>query len=266
MKAIQIVIKGDERSEEYAEMSRKSFQRAIDDGYIDSIETFDAITPESENFQEHVDKYTWSKSLMTLDLNSPNTKDDHSPSEKAGMCSHWELMRQQGESDEKFWIMEHDTYLIEERYEAFKLLSEYSENTLYANIGLFMGMYCMDKGFAHWSQHMLTSNEFPINCGPYCVLQRLFRTYSTDWLARPEINYYGIRNTALHPWSGCDTIGVGRDIGTYFNLPDHNRAGIPTPTTQLISKRLSVTQDHHGYKDTHIQEPWTRHKFFKVID
>ena len=266
MKAIQIVIKGDERSEEYAEMSRKSFQRAIDDGYIDSIETFDAITPESENFQEHVDKYTWSKSLMTLDTLSGNGKDDHSPSEKAGMCSHWELMRQQGESDEKFWIMEHDTYLIEERYEAFKLLSEYSENTLYANIGLFMGMYCMDKGFAHWSHHMLTNNDFPINCGPYCVLQRLFRTYSTDWLARPEINYYGIRNTALHPWGGCDTIGVGRDIGIYFNLHDKHKTGIPTPTTQLISKRLSVTQDHHGYKDTHIQEPWTRHKFFKVID
>lgn len=266
MKAIQIVIKGDERSEEYAYLSRRSFQRAIDDGYIDSIETFDAITPQSEDFQDHVDKYVWSKSLMTLDTLSGNGKDDHSPSEKAGMCSHWELMRQQGESDEKFWIMEHDTYLIEERYEAFKLLSEYSENTLYANIGLFMGMYCMDKGFAHWSQHMLTNNDFPINCGPYCVLQRLFRTYSTDWLARPEINYYGIRNTALHPWGGCDTIGVGRDIGIYFNLHDKHKTGIPTPTTQLISKRLSVTQDHHGYKDIQQQEPWTRHKFFKVID
>ena len=199
MKAMQIVIKGDERSEEYAYLSRRSFQRAIDDGYIDSIETFDAITPQSKDFQDHVDKYVWSKSLMTLDTLSGNGKDDHSPSEKAGMCSHWELMRLQGE----FWIMEHDTYLIEERYEAFKLLSEYSENTLYANIGLFMGMYCMDKGFAHWSQHMLTNNDFPINCGPYCVLQRLFRTYSTDWL---------------------------------------------------------------GYKDIQQQEPWTRHKFFKVID
>ena len=181
MKAIQIVIKGDERSEEYSYLSRRSFQRAIDDGYIDSIETFDAITPQSEDFQDHVDKYVWSKSLMTLDTLSGNGKDDHSPSEKAGMCSHWELMRQQGESDEKFWIMEHDTYLIEERYE-------------------------------------------------------------------------------------CDTIGVGRDIGIYFNLHDKHKTGIPTPTTQLISKRLSVTQDHHGYKDIQQQEPWTRHKFFKVID
>ena len=35
---------------------------------------------------------------------------------------------QQGESDEKFWILEHDTWLIEERYEAFKF-TEYAEGT-----------------------------------------------------------------------------------------------------------------------------------------
>jgi len=265
MKAIQIVMKGNERSEEYAYLSQRSFQRAIDDGYIDSIETFDAITPEIPDFQEHVDKYTWSKSLMLADTLGQNP-DDHSPTEKAGMCSHWELMRQQGESDEKFWIMEHDTWLLEERYESFKLLSEYAENTLYANIGLFMGMYCMDKSFAHWGHYMLTQKDFPINCGPYCVLQRLFRTFTTRHLELPEINYYGIRNTALHPWTGCDTIGVGRDIGVYFNKRDKHKTGIPTPTTQLISKRLSVTQEHHGYSDKNQDEPWTRHKFFKVID
>ena len=266
MKAIQIVMKGDERSEEYAALSRWSFQRAIDEGYIDSIETFDAITPQSDMFQEHVDKYVWSKSLMTLDLNSGNSKDDHSPTEKAGMCSHWELMRQQGQSDEKFWILEHDTWLIEERYEAFKLLVEYAENTLYANIGLFMGMYCMDRNFAHWGHHMMTNNNFPINCGPYCVLQRLFRTYTTQHLERPEVDHYGIKNTALHPWHDCDTIGVGRDIGVYFNYKDRDKTGIPTPTTQLISKRLCVTQDHHGYKEKQIKEPWTRHRFFHIID
>lgn len=266
MKAIQIVMKGDERSEEYAALSRQSFQRAIDEGYIDSIETFDAITPQSDTFQEHVDKYVWSKSLMTLDTMSGKEKEDHSPTEKAGMCSHWELMRQQGESEEKFWILEHDTWLIEERYETFKLLAEYAQNTLYANIGLFMGMYCMDQRFAHWGHHMLVNNAFPINCGPYCVLQRLFRTFTTSHLELPDIDYFGIKNTALHPWNECDTIGVGRDIGIYFNQADRLKVGIPTPTTQLISKRLCVTQDHHGYKDKHIEEPWTRHKFFHVID
>lgn len=266
MKAIQIVMKGDERSEEYAEISRQSFQKAIDEGYIDSIETFDAITPDSDTFQEHVDKYTWSKSLMTLDLVSGKEMDDHSPTEKAGMCSHWEIMRQVAESGERVWVMEHDTWMIRDRWESFKLLTEYAEGTLYANIGLFMGMYSLDPRFAHWAYHMLTNQDFPINCGPYCVLQRLFRTFTTDHLKREEIDYFGIRNTALHPWGGCDTIGIGRNIEPYFNRFDHGKTGIPTPTTQVISKRLCVTQDHHGYKDVHIEQPWTRHKFFHVID
>jgi len=266
MKAIQIIIRGDERSEEYAYNSRRSFQRAIEDGYIDTIESFSAITPQSEDYLEHWERYSWNKSKMRGDVLGGNTKDMHSPSEMAGMCSHWELMRIQSTTDEKFWIMEHDTWLLQDRYDAFKVLAEYSENTLYSNIGLFMGMYSMDRRFADWAYHTMTNRKFPINCGPYCVLQRLFRTFTTDYLTRPEINYYGIRNTALHPWQGCDTIGVGRDIGIYFNKWDVNMTGIPTPTTQLISKRLSVTQDHHGYKDLHQQEPWTRHKFFNVID
>jgi hypothetical protein len=29
---------------------------------------------------------------------------------------------------------------------------------------------------------------------------------------------------------------------------------------------LCVTQDHHGYSDKNQEQPWTRHKFFKVID
>lgn len=264
MKAYQIVMKGDERSEEYAEISRKSFQRAIDEGYITSIETFDAITPDSENFEEHRDRYVWSKSLMNMDLVTGKGKEDHSPTEKAGMCSHWELMRLQGEQEEKFWIMEHDTYLLEERFEAFKLLVEYSQNTLYSNIGLFMGMYCMDKRFAHWAHHMLTNVNFPINCGPYCTLQRLFRTFTTHYL--PDHDFFGIKNTLIHPWAECDTLGVGRECGLYFNNNDKHKTGIPNPTTQVISKRLAVTQHHHSYKDKAIEEPWTRHRFFKVID
>lgn len=264
MKAYQIVIKGDERSEQYAEMSRKSFVKAIDEGYIDSIETFEAITPQSDNFEQHRDRYKWEASLMHADLHNGKGLDDHSPTEKAGMCSHWELMRMQGESDERFWIMEHDTVLIPERYEAFKLLAEYSEGTLYSNIGLFMGMYTLHPRFAHWAHHMLTNVNFPINCGPYCTLQRLFRTFTTHHL--PKHNFYGIKNTLIHPWSNCDTLGVGRDCGLYFNHPDRDHRGIPNPTTQVISKRLSVTQDHHSYQQDHIDQPWLRHRLFKVVD
>lgn len=270
MKAIQIVIKDDPRSEEYAELSRESFRPALRDGHITSIETFDAITPESDTFQEHIDKYVWSKSLMDIDLKSGKEVEDHSPTEKAGMCSHWEIMRMVGESDERVWVMEHDTYLLyPERYESFRANAALAPNTLYANIGLFMGMYSLDPRFARWAYHMLTENDFPINCGPYCVMQRLFRTYTTVVLKKPEVDYFGMPITAIHPWHNCDTLGYGRDIFGFFNKNDFNENhahSVPTPTTQLISKRLSVTQDHHGYKQKAIDEPWTRHRFFAVID
>jgi len=265
MKAIQIVMKGDERSEEYAAISRESFKRAIRDGFLDSIETFEAITPSSPDFEEHVSRYTWSKSLMGLDRKSE--VDDHSPTEKAGMCSHWEIMRQVSESKERVWVMEHDTFLLEEKYEAFKMLVSLAPETLYANIGLFMGMYSLDPRFCHWSVHMMTNHGFPINCGPYCVLQRLFRTYTTEHLMLPEIDFFGKQITALHPWFDCDTIGIGKHIGQYFNQKDPWRStGIPNPTTQVISKRLCVTQEHHGYKQRLQDEPWNRHHYFKVID
>ena len=191
---------------------------------------------------------------MGLDIQSGKDKDDHSPTEKAGM---WTLTGnscvQQGESDEKFWILEHDTWLIEERYEAFKILAEYAEGTLYANIGLFMGMYCMDQRFAHWVPPYVSQQRLP---NQLWSLLRTTTSFQNIYHTSPrvsEIDHYGIRNTALHPWNNCDTIGVGREIGKYFNMRDRKMTGIPTPTTQVISKKLCVTQDHHGYKDEHIE-------------
>ena len=54
MIAYQIVIKGDLVSERYAAISRRSFQPAIDAGIISEIRTFDAFTPDSPDFQKHV--------------------------------------------------------------------------------------------------------------------------------------------------------------------------------------------------------------------
>jgi len=59
--AYQIVIKGNEISEAYAKISLESFQPLLDAGVISEIRTFDAITPESDNYQEHLDRYTWAK-------------------------------------------------------------------------------------------------------------------------------------------------------------------------------------------------------------
>lgn len=269
MIAYQIVIKGDLVSERYAAISRRSFQPAIDAGIISEIRTFDAITPQSPNFQEHVDRFRWESSLMNIDINSGKNKDDHSDSEKAGMCSHWELMKMQSQSNERFFIMEHDTYLLPQHLNVLRLLIDFTldEDPIYVNIGLFMGMYSFDPQCAHYQYDLLRNRNFPINCGPYCTLQRLFRTYTTRHLEKPEINYYGKMVTVIHPWNQCTTLGFGRDCGLYFNKPDLDQENnIPTPTTQVISKRLLVTQDHHGYPDRHIEKPWTRHNYFHVIE
>ena len=265
MKAYQIVMVGDERSEEYAHISRESFAPVLDKGILEDIITFNAITPDSPDFEEHVSKYTWRPSLMIADLYGQN-KDDHSPTEKAGMCSHWELMRRQSETDEMFFVMEHDTYLLDA--DIFEKCVEHTVNRklLYSNIGAFMGCYTFEKETARWQYDLLVNHEFPINCGPYCTLQRLFATYTTSVLMKN--NYRERPDTVLHPWSNVNTLGIGRNVQHLFNTrdPEYFQNSTLTPTTQVISKRLGVTQDHHGYSQENIDKPWKRTDFFKVID
>jgi len=265
----QIVIKGDARSEEYAAISRASFQPAIDAGFISEIKIFDAITPSSENFEEHVSRYNWAPSLMHADKKSGKKIEDHSPTEKAGMCSHWELMRMQSLTPDRFFIIEHDTFLLQEHLDVFGELIDYSlsREPMYANIGLFMGCYSFTQATAAFQYSLLTKQNFPINCGPYCTLQRLFRTYSTWHLEKADIRFFGKEVTVIHPWADCDTLGFGRECGIYFNNKDPDKKNsIPTPTTQVISKKLKVSQDHHTYIDLHIEQPWLRHNYFHIIE
>jgi hypothetical protein len=272
LKAYQIVIKDNDVSEEYAHISRESFQPAVDLGIIDEIITYEAITPESPHFEEHVNKYNWATSLMLADQQGSNP-DDHSPTEKAGMCSHWDLMRMAGETDERFLVLEHDSYLIPEHLELFDELVSIIENRRphYANIGLFMGCYSLSRPCARWMHNLLIrglghKGKFPINCGPYCTLQRLFRTYTTAHLQ--DYDYDGINHTVIHPWHDCNTLYFGRQCEVPFNQhdpePHDNRYKVPT--TQVVSKSLKVTQDHHGYTQQHIDDPYTRHHYFHVID
>lgn len=269
MIAYQIVMKGDYRSEQYAEISRRSFQPAIDAGIISEIRTFDAITPESPDFYEHCYRYEWCPSIMLADIRSGKKTQDHSETEKAGMCSHWELMRMQSESDERFFVMEHDTYLLPQHLNTFELMVDFtrSHQPFYVNIGLFMGCYSLDTHCAAWQYDLLINKDFPINCGPYCTLQRLYRTYSTQYLEKAGVRYHGKEVTVVHPWTQCTTLGFGRDCGTYFNKPDlDEKNSIPNPTTQVISKSLMVTQEHDSYIDRHIEKPWTRHNYFHIIE
>lgn len=273
MKAYQIVIKGDPISEEYARISRESFKPLTDSGILEII-TYDAITPNSDNFEEHVNLYHWSSSLMLADLQGTNP-DDHSPTEKAGMCSHWDLIRQASKSDERFLVLEHDTFLVEKHTDVFVDLIEriQKEDIMYANVGLFMGCYSLGKQTAEWMYEMLTeakgwSSRFPINCGPYCTLQRLFATYTSSVL-KPN-NFFDLPSekiTTIHPWHECYTLYFGRNCQVPFNKKDPDiENSLPVPTTQVVSKSMKVTQDHHGYPNKMIESPWTRHNYFHVID
>ena len=270
MKAYQIVMKGDKRSEKYAQISRESFEPLINAGIIDEIITFDAITPDSDNFEEHVNRYTWHPSIMKADLQG-SKPEDHSPTEKAGMCSHWELIRMASESDEKFLVLEHDTYFLPEHFDIFCELIDRiksDENIHYANLGLFMGCYTLSQRAAHWMTHILTKRAFPINCGPYCTLQRLFATFTTHRLRIVDENYHDLEVTCIHPYHNCETLYFGKNVQIPFNKYDPNPSGNKwkTPTTQVVSKTLAVTQDHHGYEQKFIDAPWTRHRYFHVID
>ena len=69
MNVLQIVMKGDARSEEYAEISRESFKNLIDDGTL-TFRTFDAITPEHPEFENKLRSMN-GPSVMRGDIKKP---------------------------------------------------------------------------------------------------------------------------------------------------------------------------------------------------
>jgi hypothetical protein len=274
----QIVMKGNPISEEYAKLSRESFECVSD---VIEIEQFDAITPESPEYDSHQSKYNWQRSLMRMDNRSTQDKESydhpHSPSERAGMCSHWELLRQRSETDERFYVIEHDTYLWPQHEETFRGLLDtvYELDHEYVNIGLYMGCYSVSREFATVAIDLLEDQNFPINGGPYGVMERLFKTYVSahyskkqGYITRPEL--------FIHPWASCDRLRHGKTrekmfetfnkhpVQVFPDLPDTSWK--PNPTTQMIKKDLKVTQDHREYPDIYREKPWTRSNKFKVID
>ena len=129
-----------------------------------------------------------------------------------------------------------------------------------------MGCYGFNQKTAQYQYELLSERNFPINCGPYCVLNRLYQTYTTRYLE--TVDYENKPFTAVHPYHHCDTLYLGNDVREPFNFPDPLRSAnqFPTPTTQVIKKSLKVTQHHHSYNDKQIDEPWTRHHYFKIIE
>jgi len=262
MKAYQIVDLESPVSLEYSSISRESFLPAIEAGIIEEIIPFQCVTPKTLSQYEHL--YDWRPSLMKLDR---QTKENHSDTEKAGMCSHWELMKRQGETEERFLILEHDAFLLPDQLENFKYLINFilEKNVCYANIGLFMACYTFSTHCAGWMYQLLNEQKFWINGGPYGVVERLFRNYTTQYLRKR--NYLDIDPTVIHPWHHCDTLGFGRKVERYFNEYDPKpKESRKTPVTQVIKKSLKVTQHHHTYQERYLEKPWSRHHYFHVID
>lgn len=278
LKFYQIVMPDNEASMEYHEISKASFECVSD---IIEIIPFEAITPQHPDFEEHQSRYNWQWSLMTLDNKDKKLRFDfeepHSPTERAGMCSHWELMRLASLTEERFWVTEHDTYLWPEHEDVFRYLVSIvgTRNLEYANIGLFMGCYSFNRDLAHHSYHLLSQKQFPINCGPFGVLERLYKTYCSLQFEKSE-RYKLKEFTFLHPWANGDSLRFGKSKEEMFDTYNKFDRDIfphlprsfwsPNPTTQVVKKDLMVTQEHRLYPESMQMEPWKRSPRFKVID
>ena len=281
IKFYQIVISDNPVSMEYHELSKKSFEPVKD---IIEIVPFEAITPHHPDFEEYESRYNWQHLLSHDSIqNSKDFKKPHSPTERAGMGSHWELIRQRSLTDEPFFVTEHDTYLIPEHENAFRESLELWEDydLHYANIGLYMGCYSLSRTFAEQAT-ILLNNHFPINGGPYGCMERLFKTF----LSGSHVNepfektdeYYNQEKTFIHPvdGKGCKGLRLGKsekDIFNCYNCGYINNSDksyqIERPTTQMIKRSLgskSVTQHHQAYSQKYIKEPWTRLGNFHFID
>ena len=146
-------------SVKYTEIALESWQKQN----ILDIEVVQCYTPDTISELESL--YNWQPLLHNMQLKKHSTK-----SERAGDISHWQMIKKRTESMERFYVMEHDSYL--EHPDEFKRQWEFTmEHGLdYANHGLFMSCYSFSRRCAIFMHDLLVNQEFPLNGGPYgCV-------------------------------------------------------------------------------------------------
>ena len=265
MIAYQIVDFNSKVSVEYSRISQESFAPAIEAGIISEIIPVQCVTPFT--LWQYEDDFNWDKTLVEMEKKGEGTI---TPTERSGNISHWLLMKQQGETDERFLILEHDAYLTDlGMFE--KCIDRMQQHDLcYANLGLFMSCYSYNKHTANWCWELLTEHQLPINCGPYGVAERMFKTYADNYLAKR--NYLNKHFTYMTHYKDMEHIGFGKTsqdmFKTYNFRPLDSNDPHPEfrmPSTQVVSKSLKVTQNHHNYDEIFIENPWKRTKAFKVI-
>ena len=249
MKAYMIADLNNPISVKYTEIALESWQKQD----ILDIEVIQCYTPDTISELEPL--YNWQplRHKMQRGLNS-------SPSERAGDISHWQLIKKRAESKERFYVMEHDSYL--EDADEFKKQHDFSmEHGLdWANHGLFMSCYSLSRRCAIYMNDLLLNKEFPLNGGPFGCMERLVKTY----LSHNPINS---EYTFMCHYGNTDKIGHGttaKELHKVYNSRFERPTKFTRASTQVISKSFGITQTHEGME----QKPWERHwgNTFKIID
>ena len=245
MKAYMIADLNNPISVKYTEIALESWSKQN----ILDIEVIQCYTPDTISELEPL--YNWRPLLHGMQKDKQSTK-----SERAGDITHWQLIKKRAESDERFYVMEHDSYL--EDPDEFKRQWEFTmEHGLdWANHGLFMSCYSFSRRCANYLNYLLLEKGFPLNGGPYGCVERLVKTYLTRVPNNREYTFM-----THHQNSEC--VGVGateKRLFVVYNCAT-DESMFKRASTQVISKSFGITQDHDGMDI----EPWKRSKGFKII-
>lgn len=231
----------------YTEIALESWSKQD----ILDIEVIQCYTPDTISELEPL--YNWQPLLHGLQKGKVS-----SPSERAGDISHWQLIKKRAESQSRFYVMEHDSYLLDA--DEFKRQFDFTmEHGLsYANHGLFMSCYSFSRPAAIFMNDLLLKQGFPLNGGPYGCVERLVKTY----LSNNRENWGRYTWMTHHP--NLPHVNVGQtaeELYDTYNFPA-KESPFKLASTQVISKSFGITQQHDGMKN----DPWKRSKGFKIID
>ena len=247
MKAFMIADLNNPVSVRYTEIALESWSKQD----ILDIEVIQCYTPDTISELELL--YNWQPLLHGLQKGKVS-----SPSERAGDISHWQLIKKRAESQSRFYVMEHDSYLLDA--DEFKRQFDFTmEHGLsYANHGLFMSCYSFSRPAAIFMNDLLLKQGFPLNGGPYGCIERLVKTY----LSNNRENWGRYTWMTHHP--NLPHVNVGQtaeELYDTYNFPA-KESPFKLASTQVISKSFGITQHHDGMKN----DPWKRSKGFKIID
>tara|TARA_R110000868_G_scaffold94549_1_gene260802 strand:+ start:15821 stop:16573 length:753 start_codon:yes stop_codon:yes gene_type:complete len=200
-----------ELARKYMKVALKSFECVSD---IFEIEVIQCITPNA---------------LLPILKDKYVVTQTRSPGEIAAMHSHYRMVKRLA-AGEKFWIMEHDAYLINE--ETFRMLLSKWETFPVAEIGTSNEMYTMWQSVA---TEYATAIEAGTPHGPMSTLHKV----AQSWCVRnnPGRAIYWPSNWKKDPrW--VNVTGVGRSVNEAYGDP---AVMIHSAVTQVVDEKYGGT-------------------------